>query len=193
MVKLAREGRRVVRLKGGDPMIFGRAAEEIDACRAAAVPVEVVPGITAAAGAAAEFLTPLTDRQSSRRLHFVTGHGKDGQFPDHDWASLADPWSTTVFYMGARTFAAMLRRLLAAGLDPDTPAAVVWSATTTRSVKIACRAHDLAIAIGRVQTVEPCLIMIGRSLAARQEGRQGSPVMAILPNQDRAGGKRSVA
>ena len=169
MVKLAREGRRVVRLKGGDPMVFGRAAEEIDACRAAAIPVEVVPGITAALGAAAEILTPLTDRRLSRRLNFVTGHAKHGGPPDHDWASLADPWSTSVFYMSARTVTITLQRLMQAGLHPDTPAVMVASATTKRSVQICCRAHELASAIAQVEASDPCLIMIGRSLGARRD------------------------
>src|SRR4029453_3428846 len=100
MVRLARDGRRVVRLKGGDPLIFGRAAEEIDACRRAGIPVEVVPGITAALGAAAKLGLPLTDRTHARRLQYVTGHGKNGTLPDDiDWRSLADPTATTAIYM----------------------------------------------------------------------------------------------
>ena len=150
MVKLAREGRRVVRLKGGDPLIFGRAAEEIDACRRAGVPVEVVPGITAALGAAAELAIPLTDRQRSRRLQFVTGHAKDADMPNHDWGSLADPGATTVFYMGARTFSAKVQRLLAAGLDPETPALVVSGATTPRLRHVFCRARELPHAIAHL-------------------------------------------
>ena len=118
MLKLARSGQRVVRLKGGDPMVFGRAAEEIAVCRAAGIPVEVVPGITAALGAAAELQIPLTDRRHARRLQFVTGHSEAGGPPAHDWPSLADPSTVTVFYMSARTFADMLPKLIAAGLDP---------------------------------------------------------------------------
>ena len=118
MVKLARGGQRVVRLKGGDPMVFGRAAEEIEICRAAGIPVEVVPGITAALGAAAELQIPLTDRRTARRLQFITGHTQAGGPPDGNWASVADPWTTTVFYMGAGTFAQMLPKLLEAGLAP---------------------------------------------------------------------------
>jgi uroporphyrin-III C-methyltransferase/precorrin-2 dehydrogenase/sirohydrochlorin ferrochelatase len=164
MVRLAREGRRVVRLKGGDPLIFGRAAEEIEACRSAAVPVEIVPGITAAVGAAAELAMPLTDRQCSHRLHFVTGHNRDGGVPNHDWPSLADPWATTVFYMGARAFSASLQRLLAAGLDPDTPAVAVSGATTPRRQHVFCSVHDLTQGIASLDRPEPCLIMIGRAL-----------------------------
>ena len=100
MVSLAKQGKRVVRLKGGDPLIFGRAGEELDACKAANIPVEVVPGITAAQGAAAKLGLPLTDRKHARRLQYVTGHAKDGQLPDDlDWQSLADPATTTAIYM----------------------------------------------------------------------------------------------
>jgi uroporphyrin-III C-methyltransferase / precorrin-2 dehydrogenase / sirohydrochlorin ferrochelatase len=164
MLLLARKGQRVVRLKGGDPLIFARAAEEIAACRRAAIPVEVVPGITAALGAAAELALPLTDREHSRRLHFVAGHAKDGGVPDHDWMSLADPAATTVFYMGARTFAAKLQRLLTAGLDPETPALVVSSATTPRSRQVFCRARELPRAVAGLDKVEPCLVMFGQAL-----------------------------
>ena len=96
MVSLAKAGRRVVRLKGGDPMIFGRADEEIAACRAAGIAVEVVPGITAAQGAASRLVVSLTRREKARRVQYVTGHGHNGALPeDIDWASLADPAVTT--------------------------------------------------------------------------------------------------
>jgi uroporphyrin-III C-methyltransferase / precorrin-2 dehydrogenase / sirohydrochlorin ferrochelatase len=174
MVKLAREGRNVVRLKGGDPMVFGRAAEEIEACRKASIPVEVVPGITAALGAAAELGLPLTDRNRSRRLHLVTGHAKEGGAPEHDWASLADPWATTVLYMGARTVSATLQRLLAAGLDPQTPAVVASAATTPRRKNVFCRARDLAEAVKSVDRTEPCLVMLGRALETAERRRAGT-------------------
>jgi uroporphyrin-III C-methyltransferase/precorrin-2 dehydrogenase/sirohydrochlorin ferrochelatase len=186
MVKLAREGQRVVRLKGGDPMVFGRAGEEIDACLAAGIPVEVVPGITAALGAAAQLLTPLTDRRYAHRLHLVSGHTKQGAPPDQDWASLTDPRSTTVFYMGARAFPGTLQHLLDSGLDPDTPAVVIVSATTTRSVQVCCRAHELARAVAGVQASEPCLIMIGRSLGPRCDSRRGSAILPCLPTDGQA-------
>ncbi len=104
MVSLAKQGKRVVRLKGGDPLIFGRAAEEIAACRAANIAVDVVPGITAAQGAASRLGIPLTDRMHARRLQYVTGHAKDGALPaDLDWQSLADPATTSAIYMPVRT------------------------------------------------------------------------------------------
>src|SRR5258707_11965872 len=100
MVGLAKQGKRVVRLKGGDPLIFGRAAEEIDACKAANIAADIVPGITAAQGAAARLGIPLTDRDNSRRLQYVTGHARNGKLPiDIDWRALADPATTTAIYM----------------------------------------------------------------------------------------------
>ena len=110
MVMLARAGKRVVRLKGGDPMIFGRAGEEIAACRAAGIAVEVVPGITAAQGAASRLAVSLTQRGVARRLQYVTGHGENGHLPDNtDWRSLADPDASTVVYMPKKTIAELAR------------------------------------------------------------------------------------
>src|SRR5258706_8657298 len=106
MISLARAGKRVVRLKGGDPMIFGRAGEEIAACRAEGIPVEVVPGVTAAQGAASRLAVSLTHRCAARRLQYVTRHAEDGHLPaDFDWPSLADPAATTVVYMPITTIA----------------------------------------------------------------------------------------
>ncbi len=104
MISLAKAGKRVVRLKGGDPMIFGRASEEIDACRLAGIAVEVVPGISAAQGAASRLGISLTHRKVSRRVQYVTGHAADGRLPsDIDWHSLADPSVTTIVYMPGKT------------------------------------------------------------------------------------------
>ena len=165
MVKLAGNGHRVVRLKGGDPMVFGRAAEEIDVCRAAGIPVEVVPGITAALGAAAELMVPLTDRRRTRRLQFITGHTEAGQPPDVDWTTLADPWTISVLYMGAGTFAQMLPGLIASGVDPLTPALAIAAATTPRSTHVRCPVQNLPAALAGLGKSDPCLIMIGRGLA----------------------------
>jgi uroporphyrin-III C-methyltransferase/precorrin-2 dehydrogenase/sirohydrochlorin ferrochelatase len=165
MVKLARDGKRVVRLKGGDPMVFGRAAEELAACRAAGIAVEVIPGITAALGAAAELQIPLTDRRTTRRVQFITGHAEAGGAPAHDWPSLADPWTITAFYMSARTFTDMLPKLIAAGLDPGTPALAVSAATTPRSKHVACAVTDLPAALENSALQQPCLILVGRGLA----------------------------
>ncbi len=182
MARLALEGRRVVRLKGGDPMIFGRAAEEIAACRAAGVPVEVIPGVTAALGAAAELQIPLTDRRYSRRLEFVTGHAEDGRAPDHDWSSLADPWATTVFYMGSRTFRAMLPKLLGAGLDPETPALAIAAATTPQRSAVRRPVSELAAGMMDLDDGAPRLIIVGRVVAA-MTGEIPPPREAAAPEE----------
>ncbi len=165
MLKLAGEGRRVVRLKGGDPLVFGRAAEEIEACRDAGIPVEVVPGITAALGAAAELQIPLTGRAVARRLQLVSGHDISGGAPDHDWHALVDGATTTAFYMSGRTFAAMLPKLIDAGLDAEAPALAIVAATTARSRHIRRAVSRLPEALASLPRSEPCLILIGRSIA----------------------------
>lgn len=187
MLKLARSGQHVVRLKGGDPMIFARAAEEIEACRRAQIPLDVIPGITAASGVAAECQIPLTDRRCARRLTFVTGTDQDGCIPEHDWSALADPWATSVFYMGARTFAALLPKLLAAGLDPDTPALLAASATTARRHYLRCPVLELVDNLENVEAAAPCLIMIGRAMQRHERDRQAharGPSTKILQSRD---------
>lgn len=169
MVQLAKEGRRVVRLKGGDPMIFGRAGEEISACRAAGVPVEVVPGISSPQGAAAQLVTSLTHRDHARRLQFVTAHARDGKLPkDLDFSALADPAATTVVYMPRRTLPELVARLADAGIDPRTPALAVFSATRPEQVVVSAPLADLHAAVS--QAVEagaagPCLVLYGHALA----------------------------
>ncbi|MFU8834690.1 uroporphyrinogen-III C-methyltransferase [Roseovarius autotrophicus] len=123
LVDHAATGARVVRLKSGDPGIFGRLEEEITALAAAGIGYEIVPGITVASAAAAAAGIPLTRRVSARRVQFVTGHDQTGALPEGlDMAALADPGATTVVFMPRRTFAALAARLIAAGLSPDTPA-----------------------------------------------------------------------
>ncbi|HTQ83079.1 MAG TPA: siroheme synthase CysG, partial [Pseudolabrys sp.] len=130
MVGLAKQGKRVVRLKGGDPLIFARASEEIAACKEAAIAVDVVPGITAAQGAASRLGIALTGRGQARRLQYITGHARDGKLPqDIDWHSLADPSTTTAVYMPAKTLAALIAKAIEQGLDPQTPALAVARAT----------------------------------------------------------------
>ncbi len=185
MVALALEGKRVIRLKGGDPMVFGRANEELDACRAAGIPVEVVPGISAALGAAAELGLSLTDRKLARRLQFVTGHSESGHAPDHDWPRLADPWTTTVFYMGGRTFAAMLPQLLAAGLDGKTPAVAISGATTAQSRHVTTTVALLPEAIATLEPGLPCLILVGRAVGLIQaDATVAAAVTAAAPMRD---------
>ncbi len=165
MVTLARAGKRVVRLKGGDPMIFGRATEEIAACRAAGIPVEVVPGISAAQGAASRLGVSLTHRETARRVQYVTGHGADGRLPaDIDWPSIADPRATTVVYMPVKTHAAFAQAAMAAGLDGATPAVAVVNATRPDETVIAATIAELPARLAAAAVSGPAVVMIGQVL-----------------------------
>jgi uroporphyrin-III C-methyltransferase / precorrin-2 dehydrogenase / sirohydrochlorin ferrochelatase len=166
MVSLAKAGRRVVRLKGGDPMIFGRAAEEIDACRAAGIAVEVVPGITTAQGAASRLLVSLTRRAEARRVQYITGHGRDGKLPpDIDWSSIADPAATTVVYMPAKTLPDLVANALATGLDAATPAVAIERATRADERVIAATIADLPSRLAAEPPTGPVIVMIGHTFA----------------------------
>ncbi len=175
MVELALAGETVVRLKGGDPMIFGRAAEEIDACRAASVEVTVIPGISAAQGAAASLLLSLTERRHARRVQFVTGHGADGKLPaDIDWASVADRAATTVLYMPRRTLDEFVRKALAKGLDPATPAIAVASATLPDETHAVGKVAEIG-ALAILPAGAPVTVIIG------WVGRRLVPASSVLP------------
>lgn len=166
MISLAKAGRRVVRLKGGDPMIFGRADEEILACRAAGISVEVVPGITTAQGAASRLLVSLTRRGEARRVQYITGHGRDGKLPtDIDWASLADPAVTTVVYMPTRTLPELVARTMQAGLDPATPAVAIERATRADERVVAATIAELPAQLAAEPPSGPVVVMIGRVFA----------------------------
>jgi uroporphyrin-III C-methyltransferase/precorrin-2 dehydrogenase/sirohydrochlorin ferrochelatase len=166
MVSLAKAGRRVVRLKGGDPMIFGRAGEEIAACEEAGIPVEVVPGISAAQGAASRLGVSLSHRKLARRIQYVTAHGADGRLPpDIDWASLADSVTTTVVYMPKRALAELAATAQAHGLPKDTPAIAVAAATRPEQEVIAGTIADIASRLGGTAAAQPVVVMIGRALA----------------------------
>ncbi len=166
LIELAAEGKRVVRLKGGDPMIFGRAAEEISALRAAGIEIEVVPGVTAALGAAASLQVSLTERVKARRLQFITAHAHDGKLPDDiDWRALSDPCASSVIYMGARTLDALVERLLTHGLDPATPALLIERATCAEERSIKGTILSLPAKVAAAAPSGPCLILIGAVFA----------------------------
>jgi uroporphyrin-III C-methyltransferase / precorrin-2 dehydrogenase / sirohydrochlorin ferrochelatase len=166
MVSLAKAGRRVVRLKGGDPMIFGRADEEIAACRAAGIAVDVVPGVTAAQAAASRLKVSLTRRAQARRVQYITGHGRDGELPDDiDWTSLADPAVTTVVYMPVKTLPALVAKARAAGLDPATPAVAVAQATRADERTIAGSITALPALLAAEAPSGPIVVMIGQVFA----------------------------
>jgi len=170
MVSLANAGRVVVRLKGGDPMIFGRADEEIAACRAAGIAVEVVPGITTAQGAAGRLLVSLTRRGEARRLQYITGHSRGGKLPaDIDWKSLADPAATTVVYMPTQTLPDLVAAALKTGLDPNTPTVAVVSATRADERVIAATIANLPARLAAEPLSGPVVAMIGRVFADHLE------------------------
>ena len=161
MIAAARGGKRVVRLKGGDPFIFGRGGEEVEALRAAGVAVEVVPGISAALGVAAAAQIPLTHRDVAQAVTIVTGHAKLGAAPDLDWAALARGNQTVVVYMGVGTAGTIAARLIAAGRDAATPVAVVENATRPEEVRAFGVHGEVSEIIARAGIEGPALLVIG--------------------------------
>jgi uroporphyrin-III C-methyltransferase/precorrin-2 dehydrogenase/sirohydrochlorin ferrochelatase len=163
MVELALAGENVVRLKGGDPLVFGRATEEIDACRDAGIDVTIVPGISAAQGAAASLGFSLTERREARRIQFVTGHGSDGRLPgDLDWGAIADPSATTIVYMPRATLGDFARSAVAAGLPPETPAIAIASATLPAQAQVRGTITTVAGLAGSLPPGAPVTVVIGR-------------------------------
>jgi uroporphyrin-III C-methyltransferase len=162
LVTLARSGRRVVRLKGGDPYVFGRGGEEAQALLAAGVPFEVVPGITSAVAAPAAAGVPVTHRGVAAAFTVVTGHRRAGE-PDIDWRALARVGGTVVVLMGVAQRATIAAELIAGGLDPATPVAAVRSATTLDQVVARCRLDELAT----TEVEPPAVIVIGAVAAMR--------------------------
>ncbi len=184
MIALAKSGKRVVRLKGGDPMIFARAGEEIAACRAAGIAVEVVPGISAAQGAASRLGLSLTHRELARRVQYITGHGANGSLSaDIDWQSLADPSTTTVVYMPKKILAELAATAIARGLAPATPAIAVVAATRPEEAVIAGTIGDIAQRLADAAPEGPVLVMIGRALTGTVQDAAVDPasVPADLP------------
>jgi uroporphyrin-III C-methyltransferase/precorrin-2 dehydrogenase/sirohydrochlorin ferrochelatase len=172
MVGLARAGKHVVRLKAGDPMIFGRAGEEIAALERAGVAFEVVPGISAVQGAAASLKVSLTGRGIARRMQLVTGHAHDGQLPqDLDLAALADPGATTAVYMPLGTLRALIERLLAAGVEADRPVCTVFNATRPDERTVSGTVGTIAGLIDAARAAGPCVLIVGTVLR-RHAGRR---------------------
>jgi uroporphyrin-III C-methyltransferase/precorrin-2 dehydrogenase/sirohydrochlorin ferrochelatase len=160
MLQALGRGRQVVRLKGGDPFVFGRGGEELDFLEAAGFTVQVVPGITAATGCAAATQIPLTHRGLAQSVTFVTGHGQAGE-PELDWASLARLDGTLCFYMGVSTAANIAGSLLDEGLASSTPVAVVENGTLTEQRCLRGRLDGLPDLIARERVEAPALIIIG--------------------------------
>ena len=166
IVALALEGLNVVRLKGGDPFLFGRGGEELAACRAAGVDCHVVPGVPAALAARAGAGAPLTHRGSAQAVTFVTGHAAHGE-PDLDWASLARPNQTVVVYMGVSTAGLIAERLTAAGRATSTPALIVENASRADERRVLTTLAGLAQAAQGL--TGPALLMVGESMAMAQQ------------------------
>ena len=164
----AKAGQRVVRLKGGDPYIFGRGGEEMVYLRRAGVAVEVVPGITAAAGCGASAGIPLTHRDYVSAVTFVTGHATSGE-PDLDWAALATGRHTLVVYMGVSTAGTVARRLIEHGMDPATPAAIVENGTRPDQRVITAAISDLPARSEAANLGQPALIIIGTVVTLQGE------------------------
>jgi uroporphyrin-III C-methyltransferase len=166
LVRLARPGRVVVRLKGGDPFIFGRGSEEAAHLARHGVPFAVIPGVTAAAGCAAAAGIPLTHRGLATGVRFLTGHCQAGAGLDLNWQSLADPDTTLVVYMGLANLAEIRDRLIAAGLPATTPAAAIASGTTAEQKVCSATLCELPERVRADDLEAPVLIIIGRVVEA---------------------------
>lgn len=162
LVELARAGHQVARLKGGDPLIFGRGSEEAEMLRLAGIETAYVPGITAAQGMAASTGVPLTHRGLASGVRYVTGHRARDAELDLDWDSLASEDTTLVVYMGAANIAGIAANLMAAGLVGDTPVLAVASATTPRESRLVSSLSDIGEAVARANPAAPVLFVIGR-------------------------------
>lgn len=161
LAKLAKQGKRVVRLKGGDPFIFGRGGEEIDTLAEEGIPFQVIPGITAAAGCASYAGIPLTHRDYAQSVTFVTGHLKDNSM-NLNWKQLAQPRQTIVFYMGLKGLPVIARELQAHGVPADMPAALVQQGTTHMQRVFTGTLETIAGIVAKEQPKPPTLIIIGK-------------------------------
>ena len=159
LVELALAGRSVVRLKGGDPFVFGRGGEEMEACRAAGVPVEIVPGISAAIGCAAQAQLPLTHRDAASAVTFVAGQCKG--LTDQDWSGLAGYGRTLVIYMGVATATDIADKLIADGVSPAIPVAVLENGTRSDMRTLRTLLADLGDMVVREKVKSPALIVVG--------------------------------
>ena len=168
LVRLAREGNKVLRLKGGDPFIFGRGGEEIDRLAAAGLPFQVVPGVTAASGCAAYAGIPLTHRDYSQSVRFVTGHLKNDQ-PDLDWPVLARESQTLVIYMGLITLAVICEQLQAHGMSSDMPVGIVEQGTLPQQRVVTGTLQDIAAKVEAAQLKAPAIIIIGQVVRLHRE------------------------
>ncbi|MEQ1509811.1 MAG: uroporphyrinogen-III C-methyltransferase [Sphingopyxis sp.] len=159
LIREARAGQDVIRLKGGDPFIFGRGGEEVEACRAAGVSVEVVPGISAAIGCAAQAMLPLTHRDAANAVSFVAGQCKG--LSEQNWSGLAGKGRTLVIYMGVATAADIAEKLIADGVTPDMPVAVLENGTRADARALRTLLTDLGDMVARMNVASPAIIVVG--------------------------------
>jgi uroporphyrin-III C-methyltransferase len=160
LVRLVRQGRKVVRLKGGDPFVFGRGGEELEAARAAGIPCEVVPGVSAALGCAAEAGLPLTHRALSSAVSFVAGTCQG--LKEQDWRGLAGPGRTLVVYMGITTAGMIADKLIADGVSPDMPVAILERGTLPGARAIRTLLAELGDVVPREGVRSPAVLVVGR-------------------------------
>lgn len=168
LLAAARAGKRVVRLKGGDPAIFGRAAEEVAHLAAYGIAVSICPGITAASAAVASAGASLTLRGDARRLTFVTAHARAGRQLDIDWVALADARSTLAIYMGKEAANAVATNLMNAGLEGNTPVLIVENASLPNERLVQTRLDLLSVATGAAVTDGPAVLVIGEAVRPLQ-------------------------
>lgn len=168
LVELAQEGKRVLRLKGGDPFIFGRGGEEIEELAQHGVPFQVVPGITSASGCSSYAGIPLTHRDYAQSVRFVTGHPKDGSL-NLPWTELVSPVQTVVFYMGLGALPDIARQLMAHGRQPCTPVAVIERGTTPQQRVIIGCLDDIALKVEQQRVESPSLIIVGEVVGLKEK------------------------
>jgi uroporphyrin-III C-methyltransferase len=186
MINLARSGQSLVRLKGGDGYIFGRGGEEVQALAEAGIPFEVVPGITAAQGAAAYTGIPLTHRDCAGALVLATGHSRADKKLDMDWTMLARPRQTVVLYMGVGNLPEICSKLIEHGLPADTPAAIIENATLPQERCVVGLVSELP-ELARLHSIKPpSLIMIGQVVAVRYKPRISTAERTTLSSRARA-------
>jgi len=177
LASLAKSGRTVVRLKGGDPFIFGRGSEEALYLAKNNVPFEIVPGITASAGCGSYAGIPLTHRGMATGVRFVTGHCRQGKHLDLNWQSLADPDTTLVIYMGLINVSKITDELIKAGLPADTPAGAIERGTTNEQRTILTTLDELPACIEKAELIAPSLLIIGRVVELAEQLSWHIPAM----------------
>jgi uroporphyrin-III C-methyltransferase/precorrin-2 dehydrogenase/sirohydrochlorin ferrochelatase len=178
LVDLAQQGKTVLRLKGGDPFVFGRGGEELLCLRAAGIPVEVVPGITAALGCAASAQIPLTHRGIANRVQFLTGHSAENELPDVDWFSLNARDLTLVFYMGLKNLERVCEQLITHGRAPETPMVIISGGTTASQQVVHSTLAHLSEQSRALPS--PCLVVVGEVVKVSAASPATFPMQTTL-------------